>query len=347
MAWFRSWRRIFGKVQVAMPLDTGAVTNDLNLLWTPDQDRAVHAPGLGDGPNLGAALRAIREYRQMDLADLALITRIRRQYLLAVEEMRVDQLPSRPFAVGYVRAYADALGLDPEQAVMRFRRDAPENEQPLHAPVGVARERDPRLVLVGVCCAIVIGGILLWNVAQRSMIMAAPPPSVIAETGPAPKIAAPGDQAPVKLGAPLPPPQESTTPKPYVTPGLEQQLSGVNDTAASAAGQLTEAQAAAAGVQAAAAVGSPFTPSGTVFGAPPEQPAVILQARRAASLTIHGADGSVYFARLLSAGQAYRAPLIKGLTVDLSQPDAFDLFVGGVLKGPMQTAKVQVADLAE
>jgi cytoskeletal protein RodZ len=291
-------------------------------------------------------LRTIREFRGLDLADLALSTRIRRQYLLAVEEMRVDQLPSRPFAIGYVRAYADALGLDTEQAVMRFRRDAPENEQPLHAPVGVSRERDPRLVLVGICGAIVVTGIVLWNVAQRAMIMAAPPPPVIADSGPAPKTPSGGDQGPVKLGAPLPPPQESTTPKPYVTPGLEQQLSSVNDTAASAAGQLTEAQAAAAGVQAVAPVGSPFTPGGTVFGVSAQQPAVILQARRAASITIHGADGSVYFARLLSAGQAYRAPLIKGLTIDVSQPDAFDLFVGGVLKGPMQAAKAQVADLA-
>ena len=69
--------------------------------------------------------------------------------------------------------------------------------------------------------------------------------------------------------------------------------------------------------------------------------------RKASALTIQGADGTVYFARLLSAGQAYRAPLIKGLTVVAAQPDDFDLYVGGVLKGPLTAAKVEATALAE
>lgn len=329
-----------------MPLDTGAVTGDLALSWDAGLTLGGAVPTIYDGPNLGAALKLIREYRGLDLNDLALVTRIRRQYLQAVEDMRLDLLPSRPFAIGYVRAYAEALVLDSEEAVRRFRLDAPDEHAPLRAPVGVARERDPRLVLVGVCGAIVVSGIVLWNVAQRAMMMAAPPPPTIAESGPAPaRPAVATEQGPLKLGAPLPPPQESTTPKPYVTPGLEQQLSSVNDTAASAAGQLTDAQAAAAGLETAAPAGSPFVAKGAIFGAPAAQPAVILQAKRAASLTIHGADGSVYFARLLSAGQSYRAPLIKGLTIDVSEPDAFDVFVGGVLKGALPQAKMQVNGL--
>lgn len=329
-----------------MPLDTGAVTGDLNLSWGEQPDFAAVAPGLGDGPNLGAALKAIREFRGIDLAQLAQATRIRRQYLQAVEEMRLDLLPSRPFAVGYVRAYAAALGLDPDQAVLRFRRDAPDKEEPLRAPVGVTRERDPRLVLVGVCCAIVIGGSLLWNIAQRAMMAEAPPPPTVADTAALPP-PAPISGAPVAIGAPTPPPQEATTPKPYITPGLEQQLSAANDTAASAAGEWTDAQAQAAGVEAAAPAGSPFMPKGQVFGAGADQPSVILQARKASALTIQGADGTVYFARLLSAGQAYRAPLIKGLTVVAAQPDDFDLYVGGVLKGPLTAAKVEATALAE
>ncbi|QUD87428.1 helix-turn-helix domain-containing protein [Phenylobacterium montanum] len=288
----------------------------------------------------------MREYRGIDLDRLALATRIRRQYLQAVEEMRLDQLPSRPFAIGYVRAYASALDLDPDQAVLRFRRDAPEKDEPLRAPVGVTRERDPRLVLVGVSCAIVIGGVLLWNIAQRAMMAEAPPPPTVADAGalPPPPV---NNGTPVAIGAPTPPPQEATTPKPYVTPGLEQQLSASNDTAASAAGEVTDAQAAAAGLETAAPAGTPFMAKGEVFGAPPSEAAVILQARKASALTIQGADGTVYFARLLAPGQAYRAPLIKGLTVVAPQPDDFDLYVGGLLKGPLTAGKAQATTLAE
>ena len=329
-----------------MPLDTGAVTGDLNLSWGELPDVAAAAPGLGGGATLGSALKAAREHRGLDLDQLALVTRIRRQYLQAVEDMRLDLLPSRPFAIGYVRAYAAALDLDPDQAVLRFRKDAPEKDEPLRAPLGVTRERDPRLVLVGVSCAIVIGGVLLWNIAQRAMMAEAPPPSTIADAAvlpPPPPLSA----TPVSIGAPTPPPQEATTPKPYVTPGLEQQLSSANNTAASAAGEMTDAQAAAAGIETAAPAGSPFMAKGEVFGAPPTEPAVILQARKASTLTIQGGDGTVYFARLLSPGQAYRAPLIKGLTVIAAQPDDFDLYVGGLLKGPLTAGKAQATALAE
>jgi hypothetical protein len=142
---------------------------------------------------------------------------------------------------------------------------------------------------------------------------------------------------PLSVGAPLPAPAESTTPQPYVTPGLEQAL---GPSAAEAA-----AQSAAAAAQA-PPVGSPFTPRGAVYGVPAHQSAVILQARKSASLVIHGADGSVYFARQLVPGEAYRAPQIKGLTIDVSEPEKFDVFVGGVLKGPLTAPRILATQLA-
>ncbi|HMP62440.1 MAG TPA: helix-turn-helix domain-containing protein, partial [Phenylobacterium sp.] len=69
-------------------------------------------PTLESGPNIGAALKAAREFRGLSLQDVADSTCIRRAYLAAIEEMRLDDLPSRPFTVGYIRAYAKALGLD-------------------------------------------------------------------------------------------------------------------------------------------------------------------------------------------------------------------------------------------
>jgi cytoskeleton protein RodZ len=126
-------------------------------------------------------------------------------------------MPSRPFAIGYVRAYAKVLGVDEERAVERFKHDAPAETEVLQAPVGVQTERDPRLILIAVGVALVLGAIVVWNVAQRSMAdRAPPPPPPMAVLPPA---ALP--QGPVALGAALPAPVESTIPTPYVTPGLE------------------------------------------------------------------------------------------------------------------------------
>ena len=46
------------------------------------------------------------------MMDLARELRIRDAWLLAIEEGRLDDLPAGPFQTGYVRSYADRLGLD-------------------------------------------------------------------------------------------------------------------------------------------------------------------------------------------------------------------------------------------
>src|SRR4051812_44868332 len=102
-----------------MPLDSGAVTEISPGSGRPDLAESFgrNGPVFGTAPNIGAALCAAREFHGYSLEDLAESTRIRRAYIAALEEMRLDQLPSRPFTVGYVRAVAQALGLDPDEAV--------------------------------------------------------------------------------------------------------------------------------------------------------------------------------------------------------------------------------------
>jgi transcriptional regulator with XRE-family HTH domain len=322
-----------------MPLDTGAVVEGLvsPLTATPARDREP-APTLNTPGDLGQILRAVRLHRGLDLEDLARLTRIRVSYLAAIEHRRLDQLPSRPFALGYVRAYAAALGLDGDLAAARFKVEAPDGAEPLRAPMGVRRETDPRLKMLGLAAAVVVAAIVTWNIAQHLLSKSAPSHRGAAEVAQgAGKPQSASVAGPLSVGAPLPAPAESTTPQPYVTPGLEQAL---GPSAAEAA-----AQSAAAAAQA-PPVGSPFMRRGAIYGASVQQSAVILQARKGASLVVHGPDGSVYFARQLAAGEAYRAPQIKGLSIDVSDPQKFDVYVGGLLKGPLSGPKTEATDLA-
>jgi cytoskeletal protein RodZ len=287
---------------------------------------------LDTAESLGAAFRSRREARGLDLEQLSLATRIRPQYLAALEAMRLDELPSRPFAIGYVRAYAGALGLDPEKAVSRYRLEAPERDPVRAAPVGVERERDPNFSRVIVLGVLVIAAIVIWNIAQHVMTRGA------SARGTTPAAAArivnssKPPAGPVSLGAPLPPPTESTTPEPYVTPGL-----------AAAAG---DASSAAAPITAPApAAGTPFAARGPVYGAPAASALVILQAMKPTSVVVRGGDGSVYFARQLEAGEAYGAPTLQGLTVEVSNPATISVYVGRALKGPLPAASVALSSL--
>jgi len=298
---------------------------------------------LTSGPNIGAALKAVRESRGLSLEALADITRIRRAYLAAIEEMRLEQLPSRPFTIGYVRAYANALGLDGEAAVDRFKLDEPTPDTALREPVGVSNEKDPRLTLVLVVGTLMIGAIVLWNVAQRAMTdqtqpaHTAPQSAALSQTPATPAGA-------VSLGAPLPAPVESTTPTPYETPGLaDATAAGGSSDAVEAAKQAAKLNPDAQAPQPVETLAPAFVPNGVVYGAEPGLSVVTLQARRSASLIVRGGDGAVYFARQLSAGEAYRAPALKGLTVEVSDPTAVQVFVGGQSKGllPATTASLE------
>lgn len=73
---------------------------------------------------IGAELRAARETAGLDLADVAAHLRIRANFLSALEDGRAEALPGVTYAIGYVRTYAAFLGLDPEDAVRRFKQEA-------------------------------------------------------------------------------------------------------------------------------------------------------------------------------------------------------------------------------
>lgn len=305
-------------------------------------------PDLNTGPDIGSALRAVRESRGLSLDELADATRVRRSYLAAIEDMRLETLPSRPFTIGYIRAYAKALGLDGEAAVERFRAERPDTDTGLRGPIGVQHESGPRMGLALGLGALILGAIILWNVAQRAMSEKTPQheASNVTAARPAPRPAA-TPAGPLALGAPLPAPTESTTPALYETPGLAAATAadGSVDSAAAPTAKPTEEAIALERAAITPTLPPAFVAAGPVYGAAPDASNVVLQARKPASLIVRGADGSVYFARQLSAGEAYRTPMLAGLVVDVSDPLAFQVFVAGQSKGLLPGSLTPVGKL--
>ena len=66
---------------------------------------------------IGSSLREARERRGLELAAVEQDTRISARSLRALEEERFDLLPERVYALGFLRTYADYLGLDGQQFV--------------------------------------------------------------------------------------------------------------------------------------------------------------------------------------------------------------------------------------
>lgn len=300
---------------------------DATLDQTPEATPEA-APEEPSDNSLGASLRAARLASGLSMAELSTKTRVHPRFLTALEQGEYAVLPSRIFSMGYVRAYAGALGLDELNAVERFKQEYPDAAVPLQPPTGAAlqqmRQNSPKILgVIGVFLAVVIG----WNVFQRINRIEAPHPSDL--------VAVPKDWAEqadhqrdraLYLGAPKAAPPDQTTPAMYITPGLEAQLTGIDPDDPNAA------PPPAPPVQAA------FNPRGAIYGASATVSQVTLQARKSAILVIRQGDGRILFARQLAAGEAWRAPPGVAATIDTPDPAAFDIYLngehGGVLPAP-------------
>ena len=317
-----------------MALDTGNVPDEFRA--HPDWREPV--PPITDAPTLGDGLRAARKASGRSLEDMSAVTRVHVRYLRALEQNDTSILPSRVFSIGYVRAYAGALGLDEQLAVERFKRDVPDPSVPLQAPVGVAfeevRRYSPRIIGVLVLVGLAVLG---WNVFQRVSLMTPAKPSDLVAVPESWSVGAvPGTDGAVVLDVPRAAPPDQTIPTLYVTPGLEAELTGLN---------AAEGEAAAAAAAEAVPVQKAFNPRGAVYGAAATASNVVLQARKATILVVRMSDGRVLFARQLAAGEAWRAPIGVQAIIDVADPAAFDVYLNGEHGGRLEQALTPLSQL--
>jgi len=119
---------------------------------------AEHSENAGVGPLLRASRQRVGE----ELRDVAEMLRIRYPYLEAIEEGRFKDLPGQTYAVGFVRAYAEHLGLDSEEVVRRFKIEVEAGgaRHDLHFPTPVAETGFPggAIVFVGLVVAVLAYG---------------------------------------------------------------------------------------------------------------------------------------------------------------------------------------------
>ncbi len=73
---------------------------------------------------VGAMLMATRLRIGEDLRDVAKTLHIRFIYLQAIEDGRYYDLPGAAYALGFIRSYADYLGLDSAEVVRRFKNES-------------------------------------------------------------------------------------------------------------------------------------------------------------------------------------------------------------------------------
>jgi cytoskeleton protein RodZ len=112
---------------------------------------------------VGRHLKFQREEQGQGVAEVAGMLCIHRAYLQAIEDNEIDKLPGPTYAVGFVRAYAEYLGLDGAKVVERFKDEGKVQEKraqlifPSPLPEGQIPS-GPILLAAAACLAVVYGG---------------------------------------------------------------------------------------------------------------------------------------------------------------------------------------------
>ncbi len=152
-------------------------------------------------------LRAAREAAGLDIKQLAALTRVTSRHLIALEAGDYAALPGRPYAIGFAKTYARAVGLD-DKAITEAVRAELDQQAPAPAPrvlnqfeVGDPAKTPTRLTVwlaAGLVVAIVLAGLVFW---RNYYLPSGDLPSLIGDEPPA---AASSQVAVVPLPAPAP-----------------------------------------------------------------------------------------------------------------------------------------------
>jgi cytoskeletal protein RodZ len=160
----------------------------------------------------GELLRTARLRRRISLAEAEQATRIRAQYLQALEDDDLSALPAGVYSRGFLRNYAIFLGVPPDQVLggqhdrrVRDRRSA---LRPTARPVSFRVPRATWLVAAIALLAVAVVAFLAWlgltaPEEQRAAPPAAATPSVLVQLPPL-ATSAPATAAPTIVAPPSP-----------------------------------------------------------------------------------------------------------------------------------------------
>jgi cytoskeleton protein RodZ len=305
----------------------------------------------------GELLRGRRHQLRLDLDAVAEALCIKPVYLAAIEQGRTEELPGPTYAIGFIRAYANYLGLDGERVLDSYREEKADvqTRPDLTLPVPLEKRSVPggRVLLTGLVVALC--GYGAWYYVStgervRPERVTAVPAELQQLTAPAPSAQAPS----IPAAAPTPG-TATATPAPAAVPP-QPAPAGASAARSVAApqfgsGLLTPQQSAAGSVGPGGAPSAPEPAGGAVqppvpataastgeaassSGSRPETAAAIpsgsidIRALADSWIQIRDADQGMVFARVLKAGETYRVPQ-AGLILRTGNAGALELLVDG------------------
>ena len=125
--------------------------------------------------DFGERMKRIREEKKVALRDIADTTKISVSALEALERNDISRLPGGIFSRGFVRAYAEQIGADPEKTVREFIARFPHDSVTDGSPYVTTHEVDTeppfhagRVLLIAVPIVVVVLALIVWAIFSRN-----------------------------------------------------------------------------------------------------------------------------------------------------------------------------------
>lgn len=216
--------------------------------------------------SVGEMLRAARVAKKMSIEEVSVALRIRAAQLRVIEENNINALPGMTYAIGFVRSYANFVGLDPTEVVHKFKAEYGQEtgHSKLTFPEPIAENRMPNPIMMGVGAFLAIVVLVIWTIYSNAHNNAN---KIAEQIPPAPAVATTSESSTESLLTPA------------AQPAPEQKATAAAPAAATpSATPATVADAAAAPVPAPAPPAAAVpAPEQKIAAAAPEAPAAAPQ----------------------------------------------------------------------
>ncbi len=262
---------------------------------------------------VGEVLKRERERRGYDLQQIADYLCIRRSLLLALENSNYDEFPADAYVIGFLRSYAELIGLDGQEAINHYRQEmSGRRKQPdLIVPTPISEGRAPTAVIMGAAALASLLVYILWYAFSSSDRTSVSTPPVLPATTEAP---AATTTTPAVTGSNI---ETVPTTAPYgiaiAAPAPQQKTMTAT----------TDAATSTTSVQPAATSNAP-TP--TTTGAA----RITIKAEQSSWILIANNKGQTLYDHVMKPDEVYQVPNTQGLTLTTGNGAGIVLTVDGV-----------------
>ncbi len=302
-----------------------------------------------ENTSVGEMLRVARTAKGLEIEEVSSSIHIRPAQLRAIEDNNIEALPGMTYALGFVRSYANFLGLPGAEIIHKFKAEHGHTPSPakLTFPEPIAESRMPDPIMVGAGAFLAVVVLVLWTVYSniygggvKSAEQIPPAPEVTTTADvPAETAPLPAEVAPVVAATPTPallPASKDLTAKTDRLPPVKtavikppEEQTAVSDAAPTDEEDATSAEEAPLKSAAPVAASDDAVSQSPVINVKRGKSRIVLTANQASWVQITDANQDVVYRKVLRSGEQYYVQDQPGLSLVTANAGGLDISVDG------------------